>query len=533
MAAGVFDAKFLAADSKQKIPYIPYNDYLVGGQIVKWNGPVEKVTSPICRQGGERIEIGTYPMMDDAACLSTLTAAQKAYDHGRGEWPTLHPEKRIQAVEKYIKGLKSKREEIIDLLMWEICKNTAAATSEFDRTIKYVEDTIEELKKSENTQSTFVETGGIVAQIRRAPIGVVLCSGPYNYPFNETYTTLIPAIIMGNAVVMKLPRNGVLCHRPTFELFRDCFPPGVINIISGSGRATIPPIMSTGKIDVFAFIGTSKAAAAIQKSHPQPHRLRVCLGLDAKNPAIVLPDADLEVAVKQVVLGSLSYNGQRCTALKIVFVHESIASQFVPKLATAIDALKIGLPWDADVSITPLPEKEKPNLLKELIDDAVSKGAKISNAQGGKIDRTLVAPTLLFPVTPEMRVFREEQFGPVVPVATYKDIHEVYDYLVTSQYGQQASVFSNDVKEVSRLVDILVNQVSRVNINSQCQRGPDNFPFTGRKDSAYGTLSVNDALRVFSIRSLVAAAETPANTKLINGIVAEHSSSFLRMDYLF
>jgi glyceraldehyde-3-phosphate dehydrogenase (NADP+) len=291
--------------------------------------------------------------------------------------------------------------------------------------------------------------------------------------------------------------------------------------------------MATGKIDVFAFIGTSKAAAAIQKAHPQPHRLRVCLGLDAKNPAIILPDADLDVAVKQCILGSLSYNGQRCTAIKIVFVHESIVDKFLPKFSTAMDELKLGLPWEKDVSITPLPEKEKPQLLKELIDDAVSKGAKIVNPNGGKIDRTLVSPTLLYPVKSDMRVFREEQFGPVVPVATYKDIHEVYDYLATSQFGQQAAVFSTDVNNVAHLVDLLVNQVSRVNLNSQCQRGPDNYPFTGRKDSAYGTLSVNDALRVFSIRSVVAATETPQNTKLMSEVVAQHASNFLRMDYLF
>lgn len=237
--------------------------------------------------------------------------------------------------------------------------------------------------------------------------------------------------------------------------------------------------MKTGNIDVFAFIGTSKAAAAIQKSHPQPHRLRVCLGLDAKNPAIVLPDADLDVAVKQCIAGSLSYNGQRCTAIKIIFVHESIADKFLPKLSAAAEALKLGLPWENDVSITPLPEKEKPAILKELTDDALSKGAKIINPSGGKSDRSLVAPTIVYPVSPSMRCYNEEQFGPLVPVTSYKDIAEVYDYLQKSQFGQQAAIFSTSPKAISELVDILVNQVARVNINSQCQRGPDNFPFTG------------------------------------------------------
>lgn len=87
-----------------------------------------------------------------------------------------------------------------------------------------------------NTSAT---DSGFVAQFRRCPIGVVLCVGPFNYPFNETYTTLIPALVMGNTVVMKMPRTGVLCHWPTLPLFRDCFPPGVVNIISGSGRTQV------------------------------------------------------------------------------------------------------------------------------------------------------------------------------------------------------------------------------------------------------------------------------------------------------
>jgi glyceraldehyde-3-phosphate dehydrogenase (NADP+) len=111
--------------------------------------------------------------------------------------------------------------------------------------------------------------------------------GPFNYPFNETYTTFIPALIMGNCVVLKLPRTGVLCHYPTFEVFQKVFPPGVVNIIAGAGRSTVPAIMQSGKLDCFAFIGTSKAADELQKAHPKPHRLRICLGLEAKNPAIV------------------------------------------------------------------------------------------------------------------------------------------------------------------------------------------------------------------------------------------------------
>lgn len=189
-----------------------------------------------------------------------MKAAYRAYDFGRGKWPQMTTKQRIEYVERFVGGLQQKRQEIANLLMWEICKTKADAEKEVVRTIQYIQDTIKELKDMENKQSAFVTEGGFIAQIRRTPYGVVLCSGPFNYPFNETYTTLIPALIMGNTVVMKLPRVGVLCHHPTYTLFQTIFPPGVINIVSGSGHTTMPAMMATGKLDVFAFIGTSKAA---------------------------------------------------------------------------------------------------------------------------------------------------------------------------------------------------------------------------------------------------------------------------------
>jgi glyceraldehyde-3-phosphate dehydrogenase (NADP+) len=105
-------------------------------------------------------------------------------------------------------------------------------------------------------------------------------------------------------------------------------------------------------------------------------------------------------------------------------------------------------------------------------------------------------------------------------------------YITESNYGQQVSIFGTDSGQIAALIDPLVNQVCRVNINSQCQRGPDSFPFTGRKDSAEGTLSVSDALRVFTIRTLVAAKQTPVNKRIITEIVREHQSTFLSTDFI-
>jgi glyceraldehyde-3-phosphate dehydrogenase (NADP+) len=338
---------------------------------------------------------------------------------------------------------------------------------------------------------------------------------------------------MGNPVILKLPRTGVLCHMPTMALFQKCFPPGVVNVVAGAGRTTLPPIMKTGLVDVLGFIGSSDAASELTKAHPMPGRLRLCLGLEAKNAAIILPDADLKTAVTECVLGSLSYNGQRCTAIKIIFCHASLIDTFLPAFNAAVDNLTLGLPWQKGVNITPLPEPNKPAFLEGLIADALGKGAAVVNKRGGHRDRSFMFPSVLYPVTKTMRIFHEEQFGPVVPVAVYSSLDEVYAFFEENPYGQQAALFGTNPETLGPLVDILVNQVSRVNINSQCQRGPDAFPFTGRKNSANATLSIADALRVFSIRSLVAVKDDQSGRALTKSLVTKHTSSFMAVDALF
>jgi acyl-CoA reductase-like NAD-dependent aldehyde dehydrogenase len=307
----------------------------------------------------------------------------------------------------------------------------------------------------------------------------------------------------------------------------------VVNTIYGRGNAIVPGLMQSGKINVLTLIGSSKVANELKKLHPKVNRLRAILGLDAKNAAIISPNADLKLAVQETVLGSLSFNGQRCTALKIIFVHKSIAEEFVARLSEAVAKLKFGMPWTEGVALTPLPEPHKPDYLKELIEDAKANGAQVMNENGGETVASFVYPAVMFPVSKAMKLYREEQFGPVIPVVPFDTLEEPVEYIIESTHGQQVSIFSNDAAELSEIIDPLVNQVSRVNINCQCQRGPDIFPFTGRKDSAEGTLSVVDALRAFSIRSLVATKTNETNKQLLNEIVEGHHSNFLSTKYIF
>jgi glyceraldehyde-3-phosphate dehydrogenase (NADP+) len=515
---------------------IHQKEYLTNGEMLQWNGAVHEVYSPICfhtPEGLKRKLIGTYPVCTETEAMNALDAAVKAYNNGRGEWPTMSVPERINCVENFMHKMLKQKDIVVKLIMWEIGKSHADSVKEFDRTVEYVYATIDALKDLDRQSSRFEIEQGIVAQIRRSPLGVVLCMGPFNYPLNETFTTLIPAIIMGNTILFKPPKHGTLLHYPLLKAFQESFPKGVVNTIYGRGHSIVPALMQSGKIDVLTLIGSSKVANELKKLHPKVNRLRAILGLDTKNAAIVTKEADLDLAVQEIVMGSLSFNGQRCTALKIIYVHQSVADEFLVKLKEGVSKLKYGMPWEKGVALTPLPEPGKPKYLKEIIDDAIANGAKVINENGGETVASFVYPAIVYPVNKNMKIYREEQFGPVIPVIPFEDIEEPIEYLIESTHGQQVSIFSNNTEEIASIIDPVVNQVSRVNINCQCQRGPDVFPFTGRKDSAEGTLSVVDALRSFSIRSLVATKLNDQNKQLINDIIHSHHSNFLSTRYIF
>ncbi|MDI9865732.1 NADP-dependent glyceraldehyde-3-phosphate dehydrogenase [Flectobacillus sp. DC10W] len=514
---------------------IEQREYLVNGEMRQWAGKTQDVWSPVyvkTEKGLEQKRIGSYPITDAPDAIEVLYAAVKAYNNGRGEWPSMSVKQRIECVERFTQKMIQKRDEVVKLLMWEIGKSLGDSQKEFDRTVQYIYDTIDALKDIDRNSSTFLIEEGIIGQVRRSPLGVVLCMGPFNYPLNETFTTLIPALIMGNTLLFKPPKHGTLLHYPLLEAFRDSFPAGVINTVYGRGNSVIPSLMESGKIDVLTLIGSSKVADKLKKMHPKVNRLRAILGLDAKNAAIVTESSDLELAVKECMLGSLSFNGQRCTALKIMFVHDTLIEKFNQRMAEEIGKLKLGLMWEKGVNITPLPEPNKPAYLKELIEDAKLHGAKVINENGGESFKSFVFPALLSPVSSQMKIWHEEQFGPVVPVVPFNNIEEPIEYITNSSHGQQVSIFGTDVNQISELIDAAVNQVSRVNINAQCQRGPDTFPFTGRKDSAEGTLSVTAALRSFSIRTVVATKQTAENKALVNQIVENQESNFLSTRFI-
>jgi len=512
--------------------------------------------------------IGKLPQMSTEQTLTVLKDAEAAWDGGSGAWPQMPLRERLDAIERLIQDLETnQREKMVQVLMWEIGKNRKDAESEFDRTMAFGRQAMQVVRgvnindeAEANTDcddefgGSWKSIGSTMAFVRRAAVGIVLCLGPMNYPLNETYATLIPALLMGNVVLMKVPTVGGLVHLLTMEAFQKSLPVGAMNFVSGRGRVTMPVLMETGKVDALAFIGGSSAADSLIRQHPHPHRLKIFLQLEAKNMGIFLPDMfrkgsekveELSKAVDQSVLGALSFNGQRCTSLKLFFIPKGHGAEFSKLMAERIDSMHVGLPWqswgDDGENIdskptyshfTPLPNKSRIELMKRLIDDAVSKGAKIVNKKGGEIiggiESTLMVPAVLYPVTPDMDIYYEEQFGPVVPITEYESLDTVLSYGQKGLYGQQVSIFvsEEETESAATLLDRFSTVFGKININSQCARSPDTLPFSGRRSSAMGVMSVKDALREFSIPTVVAYKDSDINTRIVQEI--ESASTFLR-----
>jgi glyceraldehyde-3-phosphate dehydrogenase (NADP+) len=289
-----------------KIDVLHCREYLVDGEIKKWNGETSEVFSTIDSNPDTPYSptlLGSIPDMDSESALEALESAKNAFGRGQGKWPTMKVRDRLKCMKRFADKMTDHRDQVVNLLMWEIGKNKADSEKEFDRTVKYIYDTIDEYKNIDRSSSRFEKDSGIHAHIRRGPLGVVLCLGPYNYPLNETFCLLIPAILMGNTTIFKPAKHGVLLISPLLKAFKECFPPGVVNILFGRGRKICPPIMKTGYVDVLALIGHSSSAVALQDQHPNKNRLRLVLGLEAKNPAIILPDADMDLTIQECISG--------------------------------------------------------------------------------------------------------------------------------------------------------------------------------------------------------------------------------------
>lgn len=319
------------------------------------------------------------------------------------------------------------------------------------------------------------------------PLGVILAISPFNYPVNLAAAKLAPALITGNSVIFKPATQGSISGIKMIEaLAKTNIPAGVLNLVTGKGSVIGDYLIEHEDIALVTFTGgTSTGERIAQKAKMIP----LVMELGGKDPAIVCEDANLQLASKQIVSGAYSYSGQRCTAIKRVLVHYSVADELVSLIKSEVEQLSVGSPED-NATIVPLIDDQSADFVQGLIDDALQKGATL--VLGNKREGNLIYPTLLDDVTTDMRIAWEEPFGPVLPIIRVSSQEEGIEIANASEYGLQASVFTQHIDKALTIARKL--ETGSVQINGRTERGPDHLPFIGIKKSGLGIQGVRRSI---------------------------------------
>ncbi len=409
-------------------------------------------------------------------------------------WNSLPLQERAFYLQKIAYHLEVHKKTIVEWLMKEVGKPQKDADDEVQRTIFILRETAAEgLRVREEVLHgdafpTFKK--GKTALVHRVPHGVVLAIAPFNYPVNLAFSKLAPAIIAGNTVLLKAPTQGAITLLHCAELFHASgLPAGVINVVTGDSAEIGDYLAQHQKINMIAFTGSTKVGKKIATLAGMKPLL---MELGGKDAAIVLEDADLELAAKEIVSGAFSYAGQRCTAIKRVIVVKAVADKLAKQMVKVTEKIKTGL--DQDALVCPLINRQAANYVQELVDDAQKKGAKFLTKKTRKDN--LWHPLIIDNVTEKCRIAWEEQFGPVLPIIRVSSAEDAIILTNKSEYGLSASIFTKNIEKGLKLAEQL--NVGTVQLNAKPARGPDHFPFTGVKNSGLGTQGIRYALEAMT-----------------------------------
>lgn len=444
--------------------------------------------------------LGSVKAMSQEEVDNEVERAKKAFH----EWREVPLSQRADIMYKAADLLIANTKSLSELLMLEVGKDQKSAESEVTRTADFIRFTADTAKSIHGESIQGDNFSGFskekFAMVTREPVGVVLAISPFNYPINLAASKIAPALVSGNTVVFKPATTGSLCGTALANIFLEAgLPEGALTVVTGKGSVIGDYIVTHPDISFINFTGSTEVGLDISK---KVHMVPLLMELGGKDAAIVLKDADLPFAAKNIVAGAFSYSGQRCTAVKRILVLNEVADELIRYLKNEIDKLKVGNPLTMPAEVVPLINEKAADFVWELMEDAKAKGAKM--IVGGKREGNLIYPTLFDEVTEEMRIAWEEPFGPVLPILRVNTVEEAVALANKSEYGLQSSVFTENITDAFHVASKL--EVGTVHINNKTERGPDHFPFLGVKKSGIGTQGIR-----YSIEAMTRVKATVIN----------------------
>ena len=481
-------AKIFEAISDNKTP--PAYKFFSRGKW--WQSKSDKATEIVSPVDGSivgRLQIVTKEEIDQ-----TIEDAKR----GQKEWERLAVDKRVKILHLAADWVREEEHYLSTLLVKEVGKPVGSAKSEVLRTADMIDLFAQEARtqRGETLESDLFPgfEKGKTAIIDRAARGVVLAIAPFNYPLNLSASKIAPALVTGNACIFKPPTHGGISALHLVRIFEKAgVPGGVLAAVTGGGSEIGDYLVSHPQINMITFTGSSKVGKAIAKKSGMITLLFECGG---NNPALVLGNANLGTTALEIVKGAFSFSGQRCTAIKYVLATDETMDKLIPKLKKVTkEIIKMGDPRSPKTKKAgPLISLDAAMEVENRIIKAKVDGAKVLT--GGKREKNYVEPTILDNVKPREEIVNCETFGPVLSLIRVKNINEAIEIINCSDYGLQASIFTQDEGTGIALAKKI--DVGTVQINFSPQRGPDHFPFLGVKGSGVGVQGIRYTLEAMT-----------------------------------
>ncbi|AKI03526.1 NAD-dependent aldehyde dehydrogenase (plasmid) [Hoeflea sp. IMCC20628] len=463
---------------------------LIGGEWVDGSAGTFEVRNP--HDGSLLYNVGKCNADDVAKAVANARAAQPA-------WAALSVIERAQIMRRIHQLFLENAEAIAQVLCAEIGKPITDAREEvFEYSAPSWGKSAEEILRHRGLSfpSTQERTTNKRLVMNYRPLGTVAVITPYNFPTDIASIALAHIVAAGNTIIWKPSEYAAKCCAMVADLFKQAgLPDGVINLVQGTGEVGAALVESKGVDGVF-FTGSTKTGRGIaEKCALRPHLLE----LGGDGPFIILADANIDKAVEGAMNGCFYYTGQVCTSAERVLVHEDVYDEFLAKFRARAAALRIGNPADEDTEMGPLCNPTTLARVKQHVQDAVAKGAKIE--QFGKEDGLYYPATILTDVTTDMLIAQEETFGPVAPIIKIKNAEQAIEIAHQSGLGLIASLWTQDLATAWRVGEALPH--GTVNINETSNYWDQLAPFGGTGQSGVGRELSQWFLETFTERKLL------------------------------
>lgn len=430
-------------------------------------------------------EVATIKAFNLNEIEDTLSLAQETFL----QWRTTSFTERAEHLHNVALELEKNKDEYAKTMTLEMGKPISQAIAEVEKcawVCRYYAD-----NAPDHLAPKTIETDATKSYVRYEPIGVVLAVMPWNYPFWQVFRFIAPALMAGNIGVLKHASNVMQSAQNIQRVFeRAGLPKGVFqNMPVGSDR--IENIVRDARIKAITLTGSKPAGAAVASTAASEIKKSV-LELGGSNALVVFDDCDFEQTVTTCVQARFQNTGQSCIAGKRLLLHDKVYDKFMDAFAKAVTQLKSGDPLDKDTYIGVMAREDLAIELEEQLKATVDAGAKV--LVGGHRQKAYFEPTIVTGVTPEMSIFKEETFGPVIGVTRFTDDQEAVDLVNQSDFGLGVSIFTQDTARIEKLIPLFDD--GAVFVNDMVKSNP-NLPFGGTKISGYGRELSLDGIQEF------------------------------------